>query len=242
MRLRHGFTLLEMLISTVLMSLVLFGLYGALDMQQTSTKHLFDFLGKALDADRGVVVLYRDIFQSDGNITIKNGEFDRLCLNNTSHSLHGLAQAKVCWIVSKEDKALLRIEGNGFRLPLKFSDGVEIDEVMKPVSLFDIQKDKKKVLVGLQQINRDPYVFLVQGIEPPPKKVKKKPPPKTNKGKNNSQPSKKKGSSNPTGKAGSSSSDTPKTDNQGEPGESVKPSKEPGGPGELGPDGNPNMF
>jgi len=174
MRLRHGFTLLEMLISTALLSLVLLGLYGALNMQQRSTKHLFEFLTKALDADRGVLVLYRDIFQSDGNITIKNGEFDRLCLENTSHSLHGLTSARVCWVVSKENHALLRIEGNDFRMPLRYSDGVEIDEVLKPVSLFDIQKDKRKVLVGIQQANRDPYVFLVQGVEPPPKIKQKK--------------------------------------------------------------------
>jgi len=178
MRLRHGFTLLEMLISTVLLSLVMLGLYGALNMQQRSTKHLFSFLTQALDSDRGVLVLYRDIFQSDGNLTIKNGEFDRLCLQNTSHSLHGLSSAKVCWIVAKEDHALLRIEGNGYRLPLRYSDGVEIDKVMAPVSLFDVQWDKKNLLVGVQQTNRDPYVFVVQGVEPPPRPPKKKPKPK----------------------------------------------------------------
>ncbi len=174
MRQRRGFTLLEMLISTVLLSLVMLGLYGALNMQQRSTKHLFGFLTKALDSDRGVLVLYRDIFQSDGNITIKNGEFDRLCLQNTSHSLHGLSSATVCWIVDKEDHALLRIEGNGYRLPLRYSDGVEIDKVLAPVALFDVQWDKKNLLVGVQQVGHDPYVFVVQGVEPPPKPPKKK--------------------------------------------------------------------
>ena len=169
---RRGFTLLEMLISTVLLSLVLIGLYGALDLQKSSNKHLFEYLTKALKADRGVLVLYRDIFQSDGNITITNGEFDRICINNTSHSLHGLSSAKVCWLVLKEDKNLLRIEGNSYHIPLKLTDGVMIDEVMKPMALFDIQKDKNKVLVGLQQVNRDPYVFLVQGIIAPPKHKK----------------------------------------------------------------------
>jgi prepilin-type N-terminal cleavage/methylation domain-containing protein len=174
MRERYGFTLLEMLISTVLLSLVLLGLYGALNMQQRSTKHLFEFLTNALDADRGVLVLYRDIFQSDGNITLKNGEFDRVCFENTHHSLHGLDNAKVCWIVAKENRALLRIEGNDYRLPLRYGDGVEIDEVMKPVAVFDIQKDKHNVLAAVQKVNRDPYVFLVQGIEPPPKIKKNK--------------------------------------------------------------------
>ncbi len=181
MQSRHGFTLLEMLIATALLSLVLIGLYGALDMQRRSTRHLFTYLTQALTADRGAMVLYRDILQSDGNITLKNGEFDRLCLENTSHSLHGLASAKVCWIVAKEGHALLRIEGNGFRLPLRSGDGVEIDKVMAPVSLFDVQKDKTKVLVGLQKTHRDPYVFVVQGIEPPPKPIKKKTKPKPKK-------------------------------------------------------------
>ena len=177
MRIRRGFTLLEMLISTALLSLVLLGLYGALNMQKRSNKHLFGFLTQALDADRGAMVLYRDIFESDGNITLVNGEFDRLCLESTSHSLHGLDQAKVCWVVAKEGRALLRIEGNNYRLPLRSGDGVEIDDVMKPMALFDIQKNKKSVLVALQQVNRDPYTFLVQGVEPPPKIVKKKKPP-----------------------------------------------------------------
>ena len=174
MHTRRGFTLLEMLISTALLSLVLLGLYGALNMQKRSNKHLFDFLTQALEADRGAMVLYRDIFESDGNITLVNGEFDRLCLESTSHSLHGLDQAKVCWVVAKEGRALLRIEGNDYRLPLRSSDGVAIDEVMKPMALFDIQKNKKSVLVALQQVNRDPYVFLVQGIEPPPKIVRRR--------------------------------------------------------------------
>jgi prepilin-type N-terminal cleavage/methylation domain-containing protein len=175
MQMRRGFTLLEMLISTALLSLVLLGLYGAMNMQQRSTRHLFDYVTKALEADRGVVVLYRDLLQSDGNITLRNGEFDRLCIHNTTHSLHGLANAEVCWIVTKEDQALLRIEGNGYRLPLRYSDGVEIDEVMKPVALFDIQREKNNILVGVQQLNREPYVFLVQGVEPPPKRKPTRP-------------------------------------------------------------------
>jgi len=184
---RRGFTLLEMLISTVLLSLVLLGLYGALNMQQRSTRHLFSYLNNALDSDRGVMVLYRDIFQSDGNITLKNGEFDRLCLNSTSHSLHGLAQAKVCWIVAKEERALLRIEGNDYRLPLRYSDGVEVDKVMDPIELFDVQWDKKDLLVGIKQVARDPYVFVVQGVEPPPKrkKTRRKTPGKDEKKKKN---------------------------------------------------------
>jgi hypothetical protein len=225
-----------MLISTVLLSLILLGLYGALNLQKNSNKHLFEYLSKALTADRGAMVLYRDIFQSDGNITLKNGEFDRLCLNNTSHSLHGLAQAKVCWIVAKENKALLRIEWNGFHLPLKHSDGVFVDEVMKPTALFDIQKDKKKVLVGLEQVNRDPYIFLVQGVEPPPKK-------KPENNKNNSTPGK--GKKNSSKKQQSMNRQGEKRQKTSIPpanrGEGIPPGMEPDSDSSRGA-GRPNMF
>jgi len=224
MRMRRAFTLLEMLISTALLALVLIGLYGALNMQKRSTKHLFGFLTQALDADRGAVVLYRDIFQSDGNITLVNGEFDRLCLERTSHSLHGLSQAKVCWVVAKEGRALLRIEGNDFRLPLRSSDGVEIDEVMKPMALFDVQKNKKSVLVALQQLNRDPYAFLVQGVEPPPKiKKKKKNPPKKAGGKGQVTGGKKTpahgGHRSPKGQTDTGNRERPGSEGPGFPGE-----------------------
>jgi type II secretory pathway component PulJ len=158
-----------MLISTALLSLVLLGLYGAFNMQQRSNQHLRGFLTRALEADRSVMVLYRDILQCDGNITLQSGEFDRLCLNQTSHSLHGLREAKVCWVVAKEGNVLLRIEGNGYRLPLRSSDGVEVDEVMKPMELFDVQKDKHNILVALKRTGQKPFVFLVQGVEAPPK-------------------------------------------------------------------------
>ena len=170
---RDGFTLLEMLISTVLLSLVLLGLYGALNLQQNSTRHLREYLDKAIEADRGVMVLYRDILQSNGVVTITNGEFDRLCLGSTTHTLHTPSDAKVCWVVAKEGQELLRIEGGDFHLPLRSSEGVEVDTVMKPMALFDLQKDKHNVLVALQKVGSEPFVFLVQGIEPPPKVVKK---------------------------------------------------------------------
>ncbi len=169
---RDGFTLLEMLISTVLLSLVLLGLYGALNLQQNSTRHLREYLDKAIEADRGVMVLYRDILQSNGVVTITNGEFDRLCLGSTTHTLHTPSAAKVCWVVAKEGQELLRIEGGDFHLPLRSSEGVEVDTVMKPMALFDLQKDKHNVLVALQKVGSEPFVFLVQGIEPPPKVVK----------------------------------------------------------------------
>ncbi len=171
---RRAFTLIEVLISVALLSIVMLGLYSALDMQRSSNKHLFSYLTKAIDADKVIMVLYRDIMYSDGNMTIEKNEFDRFCINNTSNSLYGLSRAKVCWLVSKEENQLLRIEGNGYSLPLKYEDKVAIDKTLKPVKLFDITRKKGEILVIVQPVNEKAYTFLLQGIDPLPKLIKKK--------------------------------------------------------------------
>jgi len=176
MQKRNAFTLIEVLISVALLSVVMLGLYSALTMQRSSNKHLFDYLTKAIDADKVIMVLYRDIMYSDGNLTIKKGEFDRFCIENTGNSLYGLSRAKVCWLVAKEDDQLLRVEGNGYTLPLKYEEKVAVDHTMDHLVLFDISRKKGEVLVMLQSANEEPYAFMLQGIEQPPKK--KKPVPK----------------------------------------------------------------
>ena len=169
---RQAFTLIEVLISVALLSIVMMGLYSALSMQRSSNKHLFTYLTKAVENDKIIMVLYRDIMYSDGNLTIKKGEFDRLCIQNTGNSLYDLSRAKVCWLVEKEENQLIRVEGNGYAIPLKYEDKVAIDQTMRHVTLFDISRKKGEILVMLQAAGGEPYSFMLQGIEQPPKKKK----------------------------------------------------------------------
>jgi prepilin-type N-terminal cleavage/methylation domain-containing protein len=174
MKKRKAFTLIEVLISVALLSIVMLGLYGALNMQRSSNKHLFSYLSKAIDGDRVIMVLYRDIMFSDGNLTIEKGEFDRFCIENTSNSLYGLSRAKVCWVIAKEENQLLRSEGNGYRLPLKHEDKVAVDKTIKHITLFDISRKKGDILVMIAAANEKPYAFMLQGIEKIEKVKKKK--------------------------------------------------------------------
>jgi len=173
---RRGFTLIEILVSISLLSLVLMGLYESLDIQRSSNKHLFNYLQKSVAQDKAVTVLFNDLIKSDGNLTLKKGEFDRLCIGSTKNSLYALPVAKVCWVVSKEKNSLVRIEGGEFSLPVKNEDRVEVDKVISNVKIFDITYNKKlgKVLVVLDSAStQKPYIFMVRGIYPPPKPKKK---------------------------------------------------------------------
>jgi len=175
---RSAFTLLEVLISIALLGLILPALYESVELLKDSNKHLFEYVEKSKKVTKATEILYLDILSSDGNLSIKKDDFSRLCIENTRNSLYELPSAKVCWIVMKKDHALLRVEGNGYVLPLRADDRVEADLVMKDLEVFDVYHNKDKVLVLIQQAKKEPISFMVQGVTKPKKKKKKKKVPK----------------------------------------------------------------
>ena len=171
---RNAFTLIEVLISIALLSLVLLALYNSVGMLRKSNAQLFQHLQNADKEKEGTETLFLDIAGSDGNITITGDEFSRLCLESTVNSLYGLPAAKVCWVVSKEKHILLRSEGNGYMLPTRSDDRVEVAGVIRDIELFRVYRKKSNVLVVLRQKNRKSVSFMVQGVPEIAKKKKKK--------------------------------------------------------------------
>jgi len=171
---RKAFTLIEVLISIALLGIMIPVLYSSVDVLQESNSHVLEYLQKSKKITKATETLYLDILSSDGNISIQKDEYTRLCIENSKNSLYELSLAKVCWVVLKKDKALARIEGNGYSLPLGTDQRAEIDVVMKGVELFDVYHSKDKVLVLLQEKGKEPISFLIQGVTKPKKKKLKK--------------------------------------------------------------------
>ena len=172
---RRAFTLIEVLISITLLSLVLMALYKSADILRDSNLHLFHYLEKSTNTLKGSKTLYMDLLYADHNISINTEEkFHRLTIENTTHSLYGQGQAKVVWLVYKEENTLLRLEGGQYSIPLRNEQRVEIDVIAKHLELFKIYKSKKKdkILAMIQIKGQDPQMFMTQNIpKAPPKEV-----------------------------------------------------------------------
>ena len=159
-----AFTLLEVLISIMLLGIVVVALFSTVSMMKDSNTQLLEYLEKAKKITKATKILYLDIIGSDGDIAIKKDEFSRVCIEETKNSLYALSLAKVCWLVLKKDNTLVRVEGNNYHIPTKMEEKVEVNPVMKHVELFDIYHKKDKVLVFLKQKGKEPITFMIQGI------------------------------------------------------------------------------
>ncbi len=177
MRIRAAFTIIEVLIAIALMGIILPVLYRSTDVLNDSNRQLRRYLEQSEYDKRVAHALFLDIAASDGNLSIKKDDFDRLCMERTHNSLYGRAEAKVCWVVTKEDHILIRTEGTDYHLPVKDGEQIDTDAVSRDIVHFDVTYVKDKVLVVLQQKDKKPDAFLVQGItKPTPPKPKPIPP------------------------------------------------------------------
>ena len=165
---KAAFTLLEVLVSILLLSLIMVGLNKVIEQIRISNKYIFKNTMKALSQEKVIKLLYNDILQSNGIIDIisKDKDMYRLIIYNTTNSLYGLFNVKVAWLVDKYKNRLLRVENGDFSLPLKLEENVAIDATLKNIELFTCYKSKEKnqILLTIKVKGTDPKVLLINNI------------------------------------------------------------------------------
>jgi prepilin-type N-terminal cleavage/methylation domain-containing protein len=158
---KGAFTIIEMMISIALFSIIMIFLYQALDM----TKKSNNFYGKKLNQIEEKTnikkLLFQDLINSDGNITIDTTKDDNTILEfKTSNLYHNPFYTNVTYFVSKKHN-LIRCESSDKfdkNKVYNFTDDAYIDIVDKNVTKFKISYLKKypqNYILYIQYINKN---------------------------------------------------------------------------------------
>ena len=166
---KKAFTLIELIISILLIGLIVTYLFETLGVLKKSDKKL-----EAKREKRELMLkikqsIYLDILQAnDVNISKTNNKnIDLLTLKETKNSLHNLDMPDVIYLVDKKNR-LIRVEGYNIKLPLNTQTlyTVKFDEVLDNIEFFKIYKSKKKdkILIYLKS-QKLPEIFFEMFVD-----------------------------------------------------------------------------
>lgn len=111
---KSAFTLVEVLISILLLGIIFVYLYSTIDSLKLQNNHYIQKSDSIQDEMKIFRILNLDIAQAKSVSVTRSGRFDILNLK-TKNSLYGIIDPSVMYFVSKKDNALLRVESlDGF--------------------------------------------------------------------------------------------------------------------------------
>ncbi len=150
---KRAFTLVEILVSIVLLSLIV--VFVSSTIVQTKTNNVF-FKEQVNKDEKSFIIfkiLYKDLYELIDGYSFGNKKYSMLSLK-TNNTLYGINQPYVVWIVQRDENTLLRLESaKPITLPLKEEKKkyIFIDRVFKGCKSFIVSfsKDKNSILVFL---------------------------------------------------------------------------------------------
>ncbi len=151
---RKAFTLVELMISIILLSLIVSFLYQSVAQLQSSNQQFIKHTDSIQKREEVLKLLYNDFINANTiDWSEKERDLDVIAMQS-SHTLHAMTQPYLTYKVYRDENTLRRIES-----PLEKLDVINnlfrFDEIIKDVKLFKVYEQKGHYLIYLQTEGMD---------------------------------------------------------------------------------------
>jgi len=146
---KKAFTLIELMISVLLLSLIVTFLYQSVAQLQTSNLQFLEKTNRLQKREALVKLLYNDFINASSVQWFDKKDKSDAMIIQTSNSFHNMSQPFVLYKVYKDENSLKRIES-----PIEKIDFVnnifKYNELINEVTLFKVYENKGHYLVYLK--------------------------------------------------------------------------------------------
>ncbi len=158
---KKAFTLVEVIISIILLGLIVTFIYKSLTNMQISNEIFSNKSDEISRNEKIIKLLYEDILEAD-EIRITGGKKYKAVELTTNSSIFNIIKPKVRWFVSKYKNTLVRAE-SAKPNPLSYEDRFlsHISQVKRDCETFVILRSSKKdkFLIYIKFKNEQPIVY-----------------------------------------------------------------------------------
>ena len=156
---KKSFTLIEIIISVMILSVLFFAMSGVLKNLKITKEILEKNFAKSSQKELMIKTLYYDLLNAESLKIIhsQNSDYDRIYLR-TSNSLYHLIYPNVLWYVSKNKNSLIRVE-SPYKIRLPNDNLFFMDKFEHKVKIFKIYKNKNKILLFIK--TKKPFYFEI---------------------------------------------------------------------------------
>jgi len=157
---KKAFTLVEIIISVILLGIVVSFIYEGLQNTQKTNKIFKQKKRELEEKEKILKVLYEDIFMAD-QITILGGKKYKSVELTTNNSLFNIIKPEVKWFVSKYNDTLVRVESIKFPLTYENRFMAHISKVAEHCEVFNVYQSNKKnkILIYIKFKNQEPIIY-----------------------------------------------------------------------------------
>ncbi len=172
---KKAFTLIEVMISIVLLMIIIGFLYQSLDITEKSNKFFKEKLIKKQDTNRIKSIFFKDILYSikeNNKKEIKNLDIDKnkntIFRIKSSNTYHDTFFQNITYLISKKNN-LIRIESKQLfdknKLNDEFFKNAFLDTIATGIEKFKIiEKDKNKYVIYLKFKDDIDTMFIVKSV------------------------------------------------------------------------------